>query len=362
VACLCALTTRPFAARAAGSGSAVARKVLQQLAMSPGDKDVLEMLRASLGKVENEDDLGDLMVIYCLGCYYTGQGTKADALKPVVVRKCPSCQNLKYLTSRFTKESCTACGASGKRKAACTECEGRGRCGRCGGKGYRMMEGIGKRNRVNCAKCKGRGRCATCEGKGSEIGPCRSCGGSGSRTAQAKVKAVYLALLKGERIDERRFTGSASGGDRGGRTHTSVDRTPGTSSSASAATDTRPTSGDTQRQMDAYVNSMGALDKMFAEHKTHETSLTEVMALPERHQGKLLKSRGYIISCFPREVVVAPRSGSSRADGVTLIPRSLEVGMKASGLFEKVGKGKRVVVTYGIVSRDNRTLFDIEAL
>jgi hypothetical protein len=357
--CLCVLTARPHAGRAAGSGGAIARKVLRQLALSPGDRDVLEMLRASLSKVEDENDLGDLMVIYCLGCYYTGQSAKAEALKPIIVRKCPTSQNLKYLTTRFTRESCPACGTSGKRKSACADCGGGKRCSRCNGRGYRMMAGIGKQNKVNCAKCKSRGKCTTCSGQGTETKACGPCGGSGQRTAVAKVKAVYLALLKGERIDDSMFAATRLPGGRG---NTSSGRADSTSTGLSTGVDDRPTSGDTQKQMDAYIDTMGALDKMFAERRVHETSLTELMALPERHKGRLLRSRGYILSCYPRELVVAPRSSAPRSDGTSLIPRSLEVGMKAVGLYEKIGKGKRVIVTYGIVSKDNRTLFDIEAL
>jgi len=225
-----------------------------------------------------------------------------------------------------------------------------------------MMAGIGKQNRVNCAKCKGKGRCDACSGKGREEKACDSCGGSGQRTALAKVKSVYLSLLKGERVDENRIVAMAPPERRGESRPKSYARPSVPATEPSTTSYQRPKSGDTQKQMDAYVNSMSALDKLFAEGKAQESSLTEATALPDRYMGKLLKSRAYIISCYPRQVVVATRSSSTRAEGTSLIPRSLEVGMKAETFYKKVRNNKRVSITYGIVSKDNCTLFDIEAL
>jgi len=224
-----------------------------------------------------------------------------------------------------------------------------------------MMAGIGKQNRVNCAKCKGKGRCDACSGKGREEQACDSCGGSGQRTALAKVKSVYLSLLKGERVDENRIV-AMSPPERRGEPPKSYSRPPVSSSEPSTTTYQRPKSGDTQKQMDAYVNAMNALDRLFAAGKVQESSLTEATALPDRYKGKLLKSRAYIISCYPRQVVVATRSSLSQAEGTSLIPRSLEVGMKAETIYKKVRNSKRVSITYGLVSKDNCTLFDIEAL
>lgn len=362
VVCLCLLAAGHPCANAADDGGVIARKILRQLVSSPEDRDLLEMLRASLINVADQDDLGDLMVIYCLGCYYTGQDAKADSVKPIIVRKCPTSESLKYLSSRFTREACSACGSSGKRTAACSACGGGGRCSTCGGKGYRLMQGIGKMNKATCGTCKSKGQCGTCAGKGRETKTCSSCGGMGQRTSRARVRSVYLSLLKGNPVDEDAIAAMAEPPRTGGsstlpavRRHTSPSEPP-------AVSTPRPSSGDTEKQMNAYVKSMGRLDRMFAESKFHESSLTEVKALPDRHIGKLIKSRAYMISCYPREVVIATRSSSPRSDGTSLIPRSLEVGMKALELYEKIGKGKRVVVTYGVVSADNCTLFNIEAL
>ena len=66
----------------------------------------------------------------------------------------------------------------------------------------------------------------------------------------------------------------------------------------------------------------------------------------------------YLVNGFYREVKISPTPATQ--GGRSLIPYDHEVGKKAKKLFDAVGAGAPVIVTYGVVNKDNITVFDIE--
>ena len=174
--------------------------ILTLLAGSPGERTFLGKLRAIITTTADAKEKGRLKVIYCLGCLYTGQGKNASEVRADLIQNHPDTLELKYLSSKYLGEPCTACEKTGKVTTDCIPCKGTGKCSFCGGRGKRTLEKIGGGTKtVTCPKC-AKGVCYECKGSGEASAKrCPACRGAGIRPSRKKLKAVYLTLLKGEK-------------------------------------------------------------------------------------------------------------------------------------------------------------------
>jgi hypothetical protein len=78
--------------------------------------------------------------------------------------------------------------------------------------------------------------------------------------------------------------------------------------------------------------------------------------------GKLVRSRAKLVNGFPRDVRVVPPEGPVESRGNLLIPHSLSVGLEANRIFREHGRGCEVLIVYGVVNDQNRTLFKIKPI
>jgi hypothetical protein len=115
-----------------------------------------------------------------------------------------------------------------------------------------------------------------------------------------------------------------------------------------------------EKQIEDFRTVVTALRKDFQEGKVVEINFDEVSPDPDRHKGKLLKSRVYLIGAVSRQITV----GTSREDvirgGTIIRSDSHDVGQKAIDLFWSLKREDKITVTYGIVNSQNIIFFNIE--
>ncbi len=112
--------------------------------------------------------------------------------------------------------------------------------------------------------------------------------------------------------------------------------------------------------MTQYRETMSAVAEKFSRGESKVVKLSEVKRDLSAFTGDIIRSGVYLVSAFPRGVTVSALSNGK--DPVDFIPHSSDVGMDATKLFKDLGRGGMAVVTYGVVSEDNLTLFAIESL
>ncbi|WP_372845501.1 hypothetical protein [Pontiella sp.] len=96
-----------------------------------------------------------------------------------------------YVLGDYLKP-CDACKMTGAVAVECPECEGSGKCTRCGGTGER--ETGFRSTTIYCTTCKGTGKCPKCDGEGEILVRCSKCGGRG-RIFERQRSEVKLGIL-----------------------------------------------------------------------------------------------------------------------------------------------------------------------
>lgn len=225
---------------------------------------------------------------------------------------------------------CIRCNGTGRVAPDCLRCGGSGRCVSCKGKGQvpSMLKGMG--GVVRCTPCKGTGKCRECSNADKMVA-CTACKGSG-----------VLAKAPPPRIYAPRYTSSPppAAPSNEGR----VD------SAAKALVDS---------ELDQYLETMASLHAQFKNGSVGREPAEKVLANPLQYGGKVLQSKVYLINGHPRGIRVAATRDAIPKGGTLLVPYSMDVGMKAQDTSKEVGANGEVVITYGVVNRDNITLFAI---
>ena len=217
----------------------------------------------------------------------------------------------------FHKRICLKCSGKGRTGAACNTCGKTGKCGPCGGSGTRASPFKGDRGRVRCIACSGSGKCRKCKGSGLTGETCAACKGAGTVTVRVKSEMAAAATRAAD---------------------TTIDE-----------------------EFEKYATVMGSLYKMHNKGQAMRADFSVVKANQAQYVGKLLKSRVYLVVGHPRIIEVVSTLKSAGKGGEQLIPYSLKVGMKVDKLFKRLGANAPVIVTYGVVSETNITIFDIAA-
>jgi hypothetical protein len=100
-------------------------------------------------------------------------------------------ENETYVLGDYLRP-CDVCKMTGEVAVECPECEGSGKCKRCGGTGER--ETGFRSSTVYCTTCKGTGKCPKCDGEGEILVRCSKCGGRG-RIFERQRAEVKLGIL-----------------------------------------------------------------------------------------------------------------------------------------------------------------------
>jgi len=227
---------------------------------------------------------------------------------------------------------CAHCGGTGRVAPSCPKCKGTGRCSACGGKGMVPSQLKGTKGNIRCVPCKGTGKCRECSGPDKQVA-CTICQGTG--------KVAKPLPPKGKQPPS---SGPAQ-----------VAVAPPAKDSASGS----PVKGSADAELDQYLETMAVLHKQFQDGVITKVEADKAFASPLKFAGKVLQSKVYLVNGHPRGVRVAPTYDDIPKGGNLLIPYSMEVGTKAQETSKDVGANGQVVITYGVVSRDNITLFAI---
>lgn len=226
---------------------------------------------------------------------------------------------------------CDKCEGTGHTAPPCPKCSNTGKCSSCDGRGMVPSPMKGTKGNLRCIPCKGSGQCRVCSGQEKQIA-CAACQGSG------KVAAPVLP---------RR--------DAGPKSSPWAIASPSSKGTAVG----KNTMGQVDTELDQYLEKMAGLHQLFKDGDFTPAAADKVIANPTPYTGKIIQSKVYLINGHPRGVRVAPSYEAIPKGGSLLIPYSRDVGVKAEEVFKAVGENGEVIVTYGIVSKENITLFDI---
>jgi len=231
--------------------------------------------------------------------------------------------------------ACPQCNGAGRMLSACSRCGGTGRCASCGGSGQRQSGLSGTGGTVGCVSCRSSGHCRFCEGAGSEKGgPCPRCGGTGKVAAASSVPESVKAPTVAPAVAATVTTETPSAV----KTHDPED---------------------VARQLREYTERLTTLNDKYKTCKPVEAKFGDVSRNPDQYYGKLLQSEVYLVDARPRQIRVAASLNDAKLGGQTLIPASTAVGDKASSLMWAIKRSDAVVVVYGVVSRENFTVFEV---
>ena len=111
--------------------------------------------------------------------------------------------------------------------------------------------------------------------------------------------------------------------------------------------------------MRTYSERIASLQQTFQNGKPRFANFDEVTANPEKVAGELLSSEVHLVDGRPRQIRVATSVDDAKLGGQTLVPASAEVGEKASKLAWSIKRTDKIVIIYGVVNKDNITVFDI---
>jgi hypothetical protein len=129
---------------------------------------------------------------------------------------------------------------------------------------------------------------------------------------------------------------------------------PADSSSASPAVATGKAG-----ELTEYSRLGAELRKRFEDGRAEAASFEDVLSDPAAYIGHLLKSEVYLMDAYPRRVTVAGSADAARRGGFNLLPQSVATGEKAVKLVWNTKRSDPVVIVYGVLNRDNFTLYDI---
>jgi len=178
------------------AGNATIHQLSEQLAVTPGSKQLLAQFKEALKTETNTDDKVHHAVIYCLGCFYTGQMAEGDALRQSILEKFPSSPDSELLASKNLTATCGKCNGTGKQDISCHRCNNSGQCTICKGAGQKQYQGFKNSSEIkNCPGCNGTGKCKGCNGTGQAKTSCLGCRGQGFAFSYEQVGKTYLSLL-----------------------------------------------------------------------------------------------------------------------------------------------------------------------
>ena len=112
--------------------------------------------------------------------------------------------------------------------------------------------------------------------------------------------------------------------------------------------------------IDRYRDAINSMADKFSRGESEVAKLSTVTSDPSAYKGRVIRSGVYLVSAFARGVTVSSTSGGKNT--VEMLPYTLDAGKDAENVFNAIGAGGRAVVTYGVVSEDNITLFALDSL
>ena len=170
--------------------------ICKQLAITPGNKDLLAQYKAAVWAESNSVSKVHHVVTYCLGCYFTGQMAEGDALRQSVLEKFPSNPDAELLASKNLTDACDQCNGTGKQDSPCRRCNNSGQCNICNGSGQKQYQNFDNRVDIRkCPSCNGTGKCKDCSGTGQTKTFCLRCSGKGTVFSKEQVEKLYVSLL-----------------------------------------------------------------------------------------------------------------------------------------------------------------------
>jgi len=179
------------------AGNVTIQQLSEQLAVTPDSKQLLSQFKEALKAETNTDDKVHHAVIYCLGCYFTGQVAEGDALRQSILARFPSHPDVELLAMKRLTESCIQCNGTGTQDIPCRRCNNSGQCVICNGGGQKQYQGFDNRVEIKrCPGCSGTGKCKDCNGTGQAKTVCLRCSGKGSAFSKEQVEHLYVSLLK----------------------------------------------------------------------------------------------------------------------------------------------------------------------
>ncbi len=201
------------------SAAQLAEAITRRLAATPGDQAILQELKASIGQITDVDARMRYMVIYALGCLYTGDNQEAGTVMHFIQSRHATHPMAQYIGIDYIGAPCTQCKGAGHLVADCAACNKSGTCRHCNGEGNRQQEAIGgvtdRREKIGnqwvtvsrgdapthrtvpCGPCRRSGKCSTCNGEGTVKTNCQSCHGQGKIFNREIAEGTYRALLHG---------------------------------------------------------------------------------------------------------------------------------------------------------------------
>ena len=114
-----------------------------------------------------------------------------------------------------------------------------------------------------------------------------------------------------------------------------------------------------EQGLDDYIKTVTALAEKFKTAEPEDMGFDAVVQHQDDYKGRLIRSTVFLVNGFPRGIRVVSNEADVTHEGELMIPSAIGVGLRAQRIYKAHGHGCRVVVIYGIVSPDNRTLFDI---
>jgi ribosomal protein L32 len=169
--------------------------LLTELAKDPASKEILGKLKAEIKSMPDGDQKIKFMTAYGLGCLYTGKADEGTTIATFLAKQYPDNTTAKNLSADRLTGPCDTCMGTGSVMRPCSECDGLGKCAKCGGTGTRSLAGLdGSSKTVKCLSCDS-GKCKKCKGTGQIKQTCSACGGAKTRISENKIKENYFAVL-----------------------------------------------------------------------------------------------------------------------------------------------------------------------
>ena len=176
--------------------------ICKQLSADPSDKQLLAQYKASLKTETNTVDKVHHAVIYCLGCFFTGQMAEGDALRQSILEKFPLNPEAELLATKSLTATCDQCNGTGKQDSPCRRCNNSGQCTICKGAGQKQYQGFNNSSEIkNCPGCNGTGKCKDCNGTGQVKVLCSQCSGKGVVFSKEMVGKLYVSLLNPDALE-----------------------------------------------------------------------------------------------------------------------------------------------------------------
>ena len=182
----------------AGSNNiAVIDSIIAKLITNPSDLTQLIQLKAGIKTETNTERKLYYGLVYCIGCYHTGQLTEGASIKNSILKNFSSNAGAVTLLNNDIYDKCEQCNGTGRIDISCKRCNGSGQCVACGGTGQKQYQDFDNRVEISkCPICGVSGKCKECSGTGNITETCKSCSGGGKLLSKGKIEDIYSKLLR----------------------------------------------------------------------------------------------------------------------------------------------------------------------